>query len=81
MTERTTSRLRAVITALAPLALLAAFVWHPYIAGRLPNDSAIAAAVADGHTRWGLAHIAAAVASGVVVLGFHRHPWVPAPLG
>jgi len=70
MTERTTSRLRAVITALAPLVLLAAFMWHPYIAGRLPNDSAIADAVADGPTRWGLAHLAAGVASGVVVLAF-----------
>jgi hypothetical protein len=50
MTETTTSRLRAVITPLA-LVLLAAFVWHPYIAGRLPNDTAIADPVADGPTR------------------------------
>ena len=70
MTERTTSRFRAVITALAPLVLLAAFMWHPYIAGRLPNESAIAVAVADGPTRWGLAHLAACVASGVIVLAF-----------
>src|SRR5918992_3863750 len=70
MTEGTTSRFRAVITALAPLVLLAAFLWHPYIAGRLPNDSAIANAVADGPTRWGMAHLAAGVASGVVVLAF-----------
>lgn len=70
MTERTTSGFRAVITALAPLVLLAAFILHPYIAGRLPNDSAIADVVADGSTRWGLAHLAAGVASGVVVLAF-----------
>lgn len=70
MTERTTSRLRAVVTALAPLTLLAALAWHPYIAGRLPNSSAVADAVADGPTRWGLAHLAAGVASGVVVLAF-----------
>lgn len=70
MTETTTSRLRAVITALAPVALLAAFVWHPYIAGRLPNAAAVADAVAAGPTRWGLAHLAAGVASGVVVLAF-----------
>lgn len=70
MTERTTSRFRAVITAVAPLVLLGAFMWHPYIAGRLPNDAAIAHAVADGHTRWGLVHLAAGVASGVVVLAF-----------
>lgn len=70
MTERTTSRFRAVITALAPLALLVAFIWHPYIAGRLPNDSAIADAAADDPTRWGLAHLAAGFASGVVILAF-----------
>jgi hypothetical protein len=50
--------------------LLAAFVWHPYIAGRLPNASAIAEAVEADPTRWGLAHLAAAVASGVVILAF-----------
>lgn len=70
MTESTRPRTRAAITALAPLVLLSAFVWHPYITGRLPNDSAIADAVADGPTRWGLAHITAAVASGVIVLAF-----------
>ena len=48
MTESTRPRTRAAITALAPLVLLAAFVWHPYITGRLPNDSAIADAVVDG---------------------------------
>jgi ethanolamine transporter EutH len=70
MTESTTSRLRAVVTALAPLALLAAFVWHPYIPGRLPNAPAVAEAVAEDPTRWGLAHLTAGVASGVVVLAF-----------
>jgi ethanolamine transporter EutH len=70
MTESTTSRLRAVATALAPPALLAAFVWHPYLAGRLPNAPAIAEAVAEDPTQWGLAHLAAGVASGVVVLAF-----------
>lgn len=70
MTETTISRFRAVVTALAPIALLVAFVWHPYLAGRLPNESAVADAVAAGPTRWGLAHLAAAVASAVVVLAF-----------
>ncbi|WP_129668770.1 hypothetical protein [Phytoactinopolyspora endophytica] len=70
MTETTISRLRAGIIALAPMVLLAALAWHPYIGGRLPNDSAVADAVAAGPTRWGLAHLAAGVASGVVVLAF-----------
>ncbi|QYN37733.1 hypothetical protein K1T35_11105 [Pseudonocardia sp. DSM 110487] len=70
MTEPTTSRARAVATALAPLVLLAAFVWHPHLHGRLPNAPAIAEAVAEDPTRWGLAHLAAGVASGAVVLAF-----------
>jgi hypothetical protein len=70
MTESTTSRARAIGTALAPPALLAAFVWHPYLTGRLPNAPAIAEAVAEDPARWGLAHLAAGVASGVVVLAF-----------
>jgi hypothetical protein len=70
MTESTASRLRAVAAALAPLALLASFVWHPHLHGRLPNAPAIAEAVAEDPTRWGLAHLAAGVASGVVVLAF-----------
>jgi hypothetical protein len=49
---------------------MAAFAWHPYLPGRLPNDAAIAAAVAADTTRWGLAHLAAGVGSGVLVLAF-----------
>ena len=70
MTGSTTSRIRAVATALAPAALLAAFVWHPHLAGRLPNAPAVAGAVAEGPTRWALAHLATGVASGAVVLAF-----------
>ena len=70
MSDSTTSRYRAAIVAVAPAALLAALLWHPYIAGRLPNDAAIAAAVAADTTRWGLAHLAAGVASGLVILAF-----------
>jgi hypothetical protein len=50
--------------------LLVAFVWHPHLHGRLPNAPAIADAVAEDPTRWGLAHLAAGVASGAVVLAF-----------
>jgi hypothetical protein len=59
-----------VIVAVAPVALLAALLSHPYIAGRMPNDAAIAAAVTAGTTRWALVHIAASVASAVVMLAF-----------
>jgi hypothetical protein len=65
-----TSRLRAGTVAAAPVALLIAFVWHPFIPGRLPNDAAIAAAVAENPTRWGLAHLAFPVASAILILAF-----------
>jgi len=70
MSEMTRARFRAATVAVAPVVLLAAFVWHPYLPGRLPNDAAVAAAVAADTTRWGLAHLAAGVGSGVVVLAF-----------
>ncbi len=60
----------ATIVALAPAALFVALVAHPYLAGRLPNDAAIAAAVAADTTRWGLVHLAAGVASGLMILAF-----------
>jgi len=61
---------RATILTIAPIVLLAAMLSHPYLPGRLPNDAAVAEAVADGTTRWALVHLAAVVASGVIVLAF-----------
>ena len=69
MSDTTTSRYPAAIVASAPVVLLVAFLWHPYIPGRLPNNAAIAIAAADT-TRWALVHLAAVVASAVVVLAF-----------
>jgi hypothetical protein len=54
----------------APAALFTAFVTHPYLPGRLPNDAAVAAAVTGGTTRWGLVHLATSVASGLIILAF-----------
>jgi hypothetical protein len=45
-------------------------VSHPYLAGRLPDHAGVADAVADGTTRWALVHLAAAVASGALILAF-----------
>jgi hypothetical protein len=60
----------AIIAVLAPAALFAALVAHPYLPGRLPNEAAVAAAVAADTTRWGLVHLATGVASGLVILAF-----------
>ncbi|MGH3457893.1 hypothetical protein [Aeromicrobium sp.] len=68
--HRNAGQARAAIVAIAPVALLLAMISHPYLPGRLPDHAAVADAVADGTTRWALAHLAAAVASGVLVLAF-----------
>jgi hypothetical protein len=64
------NRWRAIVVVVAPVVLLAAFVTHPYLSGRLPNDAEVAAAVAAGPTRWGAVHLATAVASGLIILAF-----------
>ena len=63
-------RWRTTVVIAAPVVLLAAFVTHPYLSGRLPNDAAVAEAVAAGTTRWGAVHLATSVASGLIILAF-----------
>lgn len=69
-TRSSRSRSRATIVAVAPAALLVALVAHPFLPGRLPNDLAVAEAVAADATRWGLVHLATGVASGLVTIAF-----------
>jgi hypothetical protein len=64
------ARWRTVILVVAPAVLLAALVTHPYLSGRLPNDAAVAAAVAEGTALWGVVHLATSVASGLIMLAF-----------
>jgi hypothetical protein len=49
--------------------LLAAFVYHPYIAN-LTDMDAVAVALTSDTTRWGLSHLAVGVGSGLAVLAF-----------
>lgn len=70
MSDTTILRYRSAIVAIAPVVMLAAFLWHPYLPGRLPNDAAVATAVAAEPKRWGLAHLAAGLASAVAALAF-----------
>lgn len=58
---------RAGIVAAAPVLLLLAFAYHPYIA-RLNNDAAVAVELTGDKTRWGLSHLAVGVASGLLLL-------------
>ena len=61
---------RITILAVAPAALLVALAAHPFIEGRLPNQTAIAEEVVAGTTRWGVVHLAASLASALVALAF-----------
>ena len=68
--DGTRSVTRATVVAIAPALLFAAMIWHPYLPGRLPDHAAVAEAVADDTTRWGLVHLASALASVVLILAF-----------
>jgi len=69
MSATTRARFRAAIVTFAPAVLLAAFVYHPYIAD-LTDKAAVAEALASDTTRWGLSHLAVGAASGLAVLAF-----------
>lgn len=58
------------VLVVAPATLLLALVAHPFIEGRLPNQTAIAEAVVAGTTRWGLVHLAASLASALIAVAF-----------
>ena len=64
------NRWRTTVVVVAPVVLLAVFVAHPYLSGRLPNDAGVAEAVAEGPTLWGAVHLATNVASGLIILAF-----------
>jgi hypothetical protein len=61
---------RTAVVVVAPVVLLAVFLAHPYLAGRLPDDAGVAEAVAAGPTQWGAVHLATALASGLLILAF-----------
>ena len=63
ISSTTSARFGASTVALAPTVMLAGLFAHPYIA-TLPDEAAVAEAVAADTTYWGLVHLTAAVASG-----------------
>jgi hypothetical protein len=65
----TRARCGATIVALAPAVMLAGLFAHPYIE-TLPDEAAISEAVVADTTYWGLVHLMAGVASGLMVLAF-----------
>jgi hypothetical protein len=69
MSQARRARFGAAIVALAPAVMLVGLFAHPYIA-TLPDEAGVAEAVAADTTYWGLVHLTAAVASGLLVLAF-----------
>lgn len=59
----------AATVAVAPVSLLAAIAYHPFITGLRHKDD-VAAALTAGTTRWSIAHVATAVASALIALAF-----------
>jgi hypothetical protein len=62
--------LRATLVAAGPVLLAAALLWHPPLPGRLPDSAGVADAAAADVARWGLSHVAAALASAAVAVAF-----------
>jgi hypothetical protein len=65
--SRHPSGARAGIVATAPVLLLLAFAYHPYIA-RLTNDADVAMELTADETRWALSHLAVGIASGLLLI-------------
>jgi hypothetical protein len=69
ISQATRARFGAAIVALAPAVMLIGLFAHPYIE-TLPDAAAVAEAATADTTYWGLVHLTAAVASGLLVLAF-----------
>lgn len=74
------ARARELLVAAGPVLLTAALLWHPPLPGRLPDSAGVADAASADITRWGLSHVAAALAFGAVAVAraasFARLPTV-----
>lgn len=66
--DTTSSRTAAILVAIAPAALLAAVLIHPFLA--VPGPEVVGALVPEGTTRWAVAHLTTAAASGFVAVAF-----------
>jgi hypothetical protein len=64
------NRGRVAAVMVAPGVLCVALVAHPFISGRLPNETEIAEGVTAGTTMWAVVHLAAAVASALIAIAF-----------
>lgn len=69
-TDTGRARWGAAVLALAPVMLMAGFLYHPFIARPAADPEAAGAAAASDPTRWAITHLTVAVASALLVLAF-----------
>lgn len=69
-TGATRIRYGAAALWVAPVVLLAGLLYHPFLARLASNPEAVGAAAAADPTRWGVAHMTTAAASGLIALAF-----------
>lgn len=69
LSEQTIARARVTILAVAPLILLASFVYHPHIMF-LPDAAAVAHAVQMDHQRWAIAHFGVALGAALMSIAY-----------
>lgn len=65
----TRARFRAAIVLIAPAALLAGFIYHPYVTIGT-DEAALADAAASDTMRWGLSHLAIGIGYALLALAF-----------
>lgn len=71
MSTPTRNRIRAAVMIIAPVVLLVAFLYHPFVTGAgVPAPEAVAAAAEADTTRWATAHLLTLGAFALTVLAF-----------
>lgn len=68
-TRQQSSGSSVAILAIAPVVLLGAILYHPFIA-RISEPGAVAEAMVAATFRWGVSHLAGAVGAGLVLIAF-----------
>ncbi|WP_306367745.1 hypothetical protein [Nocardiopsis sp. CC223A] len=63
-------RFRAAVMVIAPVVLLTAFLYHPYVPGPAPTPEAIAPLVEADTAHWAMVHLLTIVAFALFVLAF-----------
>lgn len=69
MNHPTKTGFRTSIVAIAPVVMMAGFLYHPFIAD-LTDAHAVATAAGHDTFRWGLAHLLIGIGSGLIALAF-----------